>query len=218
MFKEIWTEPDINMQQELFLILLIIAPTVYISYSAFKNRELFDKLKFNASHISTSKEWYRFFTYGFVHADMMHLVINMFVLWSFGSYILPAFEIFHGNFGNLYFLGLYFPAIAFSSFSSFLRHRNNVYYNAVGASGAVSAVVFAFIILSPGSKMGLLLIPIGLPSWLFGLLYLVYSVYMDKKQMDNVGHDAHFWGGIYGIIYALLTIPNAFNNFIEYFI
>lgn len=206
------------MNTEFFLLLIIIIPTAYFSIMAFRNQELFDKMKFNASHISNSREWYRFFTYGFIHADTIHLMVNMFVLWSFGGYLLEAFSVIHGNFGNLYFLGLYFPAIAFSSFSSYLRHRNNVYYNAVGASGAVSAVVFAFIILSPGSKMGLFLIPIGIPSWLFGLLYLVYSVYMDKKQMDNIGHDAHFWGGIYGIIYALITIPNAFNNFIEYFI
>jgi len=105
---------------------------------------------------------------------------------------------------NLLFLGLFIPALPLSSISTYLKHKENPNYNAVGASGAVSAVVFASIILYPEGRMGLLFIPVMIPSWLFGLLYLVFTAYMDKKQMDNIGHNAHFWGSIYGIVYVLL--------------
>ena len=205
------------MPPQLFLIVFIIAPTSIISLLAFKNIELFDKLKFNASHIFHSKEYSRFFSHGFVHADSMHLFINMFVLWSFGNYVLVEYHYFYRDLSNLFFIGLYFPALAFSSLSSFIKHRDNVYYNAVGASGAVSAVVFASIILNPGGEMRLFLVPFPLPSWLFGLLYLVFSAYMSKKEMDNIGHDAHFWGALYGMFYVFITIHDSLINFITYF-
>jgi membrane associated rhomboid family serine protease len=118
---------------------------------------------------------------------------------------------------NLYFLGLFIPALALSSLNTFFKHKENPNYNAVGASGAVSAVVFASIILYPEGRMGLLFIPFMIPSWLFGLLYLGFTAFMDKKQMDNIGHNAHFWGSIYGILYILVLEPSSFIHFFPVF-
>jgi len=195
------------------ILILIIIITGATSYMAFNNSEAFDKMTFNAYAIQKHNQWYRFFTYGFIHAGWMHLIFNLYVLWAFGDIVIQFFHYYFGNLTNLYFIGLYFPAIALSSVWDFFRHRDDAYYNAVGASGAVSAVVFASIILYPQGRMGLIFIPIMLPSWIFGGLYLVYTIVMSKKQMDNIGHDAHFWGAIYGIVYTLVTVPNAFSGF-----
>jgi len=200
---------------ENLILVLILIVTGTTSYMAFNNSEAFDKMKFNAYAIQKHRQWYRFFTYGFIHANWMHLIFNLYVLWAFGDIVIQFFQYYFGSLSNLYFIGLYFPAIALSSVWDFFRHRNDAYYNAVGASGAVSAVVFASIILYPQGKMGLLFIPIMLPSWIFGGLYLVYTIVMSKKQMDNIGHDAHFWGAIYGIVFTLLAVPDAFSNFIN---
>ena len=200
---------------ENLILLLILIVTGATSYMAFNNGEAFDKMKFNAYAIQRYKQWYRFFTYGFVHANWMHLIFNLYVLWAFGKIVLVFFNYYFGNLANLYFLGLYIPAIALSSVWDFFRHRDDAYYNAVGASGAVSAVVFASIILYPQGKMGLLFIPVMIPSWIFGGLYLTYTIVMSKKQMDNIGHDAHFWGAIYGIVFTLITVPYAFDTFMN---
>lgn len=200
---------------ENIILILIIAPTVLISYKAFNNREIFDKLKFNPYLIKENKEWYRFISHGFVHADWMHLFFNLYVLWAFGKLVMIFFNLYFGNLANLYLLGLYFPALVTSSLWSYYRHNSDYSYNAVGASGAVSAVVFASIILFPEGEMGFIFIPISLPSWIFGGLYLAYTIFMARKQMDNIGHDAHLWGAVYGIAYTLIMVPNSFESFIN---
>lgn len=197
------------------IIILLILPTVFTSIKAFNNSEIFHKLLFNATRIKYQKEWYRFFSSGLIHADWMHLGFNMYVLWMFGDIVMDFFDYYYGVLANLAFLGLYIPALAISSLGSYVKNRENPNYNAVGASGAVSAVVFASIILYPEGRMGLLFIPFMLPSWLFGLLYLAFTAYMDKKQMDNIGHNAHLWGSIYGIAYVLLLKPSSIIHFIQ---
>jgi membrane associated rhomboid family serine protease len=197
---------------------LIIALTVVISIMAFSNAELMDKLKFNAYRIKYSKETWRFFTYGFVHAGWMHLLINMFVLWSFGKIVENFLEQSFGLKGELYFALLYIAGVIFSTLVDFRNNKENIYYNAVGASGAVSAVVFASILIFPGGSIFIFPIPIPIPSWLFGILYLVYSAYMAKKGIDNVGHTAHFWGAVVGIVFMILVAPHVFINFMNYFI
>lgn len=197
------------------IVFLLIIPTVFTSIKAFNNSEIFHKLLFNATRIKYHKEWYRFFSSGLVHADWMHLGFNMYVLWMFGDIVMDFFDYYYGIMANLAFLGLYIPALAISSLGSYFKHKENPNYNAVGASGAVSAVVFASIILYPEGQMGLLFIPFMIPSWLFGLLYLAFTAYMDKKQMDNIGHNAHLWGSIYGIAYVLLLKPSSIFHFIQ---
>ncbi len=201
------------MQTYDLILFLIIIPIVFTSFKAFKDSILFNKLLFNAYRIKHFKEWYRFFSHGLVHADMMHLGFNMYVLWMFGDIVMDFFTYYFGVMANLAFLGLFIPALFFSSLGSYFKHKDNGHYNAVGASGAVSAIVFASIILYPEGRMGLLFIPFMIPSWLFGLLYLGFTAYMDKKQMDNIGHNAHFWGSIYGVIFILILKPETFIHF-----
>lgn len=195
---------------------LIIIISVITSLAAFNRPDLFDKLKFNAYSINKNREWYRFFTYGLIHADYMHLFINMFVLFSFGGVVENIFHSFFNSQASLFYILLYVGGIAFSSLFDFGKYKNNSYYNAVGASGAVSAILFSSIILYPQGKIFLFFIPIGIPAPIFGILYLAYSAYMAKKGTDNVGHSAHFWGAIYGIAFTIALKPSLvisfFNN------
>lgn len=194
---------------------VIIAITVVISILAFNRRDLFDKLKFNAFLIYKHKQWYRFLSYGLVHADYMHLFINMFVLFSFGEIVEAFFSHYFGPRAIIYFLLLYTGGLAFSTLYDFGAHKKDSWYNAVGASGAVSAVVFSSIILYPTGKIFLFFIPIGIPAPLFGLLYLVYSFSMAKKGQDNIGHNAHFFGALFGVIYTILLNFEILKHFLN---
>lgn len=185
--------------------LMLIIATAIVSFMAFGNRTLFDKLKFNAYYIKNDREWYRFLSYALLHADWGHLLINMFVLWSFSDVVIQYFRMDFGpGFAELYFLMLYVGGVALSTVYDYFKHQDDVYYNAVGASGAVSAVVFSSIILYPTGKIFFFFIPIGIPSWIFGILYLAYSAYMGKRGADNIGHNAHFWGAVFGIVFTIL--------------
>jgi membrane associated rhomboid family serine protease len=197
---------------------LIIGITAIVSVMAFSNRELFDKLKFNAYYIKHSKQTWRFFSYGLVHGGWAHLLINMFVLWSFGEIVESFLSQSFGLKGELYFVLLYVAGIIFSTLVDFRNNKENIYYNAVGASGAVSAVVFASILIFPGGSIFVFPIPIPIPSWLFGILYLAYSAYMAKRGTDNVGHTAHFWGALVGVVFMIIVAPQVFAGFIDYFI
>ncbi len=193
----------------------IIAITVVVSILAFNRQDLFDKLKFNAYLILSKKEWYRFLSYGIVHADYVHLLINMFVLYSFGEIVEVFFKHYFGPRAPVYYLLLYIGGLAFSTLYDFGIHKKNAWYNAVGASGAVSAVVFSSIILYPSGKIFLFFIPIGIPAPLFGLLYLGYSFYMAKKAKDNIGHNAHFFGAVFGVLFTVLLKTDILKVFIE---
>ena len=194
---------------------IIILLTSAISIPAFSNRAFFDKMKFNAFIIKENKQWYRFISYGLIHADWMHLLINMFVLYSFGEQVEMMFIYIFGLKGTILFLILYVTAIFISAYPSYEKHKNNSWYNAVGASGAVSAILFSSILLLPSSKIYLLFIPFPIPAVIFGILYLIYSAYMAKKSVDNIGHDAHFWGAVYGLTFPIVLKPSLFLNFIN---
>lgn len=189
------------------MILSIIIITVVISLVASNNSELFYRFKFNPFLIKQANQWYRFFTYGFLHAGTIHLIINMFVLYSFGSAVIEYYKYFFGIKGAYYLIILYVGSLITCVLPAYGKHKNNPSYNAVGASGAVSAVVFTAIIFNPLGKIYLFFIPIGIPSFIFGILYLVYSAYMSKKGRDNIGHDAHFWGAVFGIIFTIALKP-----------
>ncbi|MEN8224138.1 MAG: rhomboid family intramembrane serine protease [Bacteroidota bacterium] len=197
------------------MILAIIIITSVISVMAFNNPQLLNKLQFNAYAIRHHGQGWRFLSYGFVHAGWAHLAINMFVLWSFGKIVYLLYGYHFGKLGILYFLLLYIGGIMFSVLFDYGRHKDDSWYNAVGASGAVSAVVFASIILYPAGGIYLFFIPIEIPSPVFGILYLVYSVYMARRGRDNIGHDAHFWGAIYGVILTIALKPSLFLLFID---
>lgn len=197
------------------MVLSIIAITVIVSVMAFSNPSLLNRLQFNAYAIKHYKQGYRFFTYALVHASWAHLAINMFVFWSFGRLVYALYQYHFGNLGILYFLLLYIGGVMFSVLVDFGRHKDHEWYNAVGASGAVSAVVFASIILYPAGGIYLFFIPIEIPSPIFGLLYLIYSVYMSRRGQDNIGHDAHFWGAVFGIVLTIALKPVLFLDFIN---
>lgn len=199
----------------MLMILAIIAITVIISILAFNNSELAGKTVFSAYAIRHRKEWWRFFTYGLLHAGWAHLFINMFVLYSFGDAVLERFDSLFGYKAYFYFLLLYAGGIIFSVLFDFGKHKDNPDYTAVGASGAVSAVVFSSIILHPTGSLYLFPLPFPIPSVVFGVLYLVYSAYMARRGGDNIGHNAHFWGAIYGIILTVALKPSLFTEFLR---
>jgi len=197
----------------MILTFVIIAVTVIISVSAFGNIELLNRLKFNAYQIKHSNEKWRFFSYALVHSGWLHLIINMYVLYSFGGVVERFFSANFGAVGFLYYALLYIGGVLFSTLYDFGKYKDDVYYNAVGASGAVSAVVFSSILVYPAGSIFLFPIPFPLPSWVFGIAYLIYSAYMGKKGVDNIGHNAHFWGAIFGIVLTIILVPGVIPEF-----
>lgn len=197
------------------MVLTIVLVTGLISVLAFYNPQLLERLQFNAYAIRHQRQGWRFLSYGLVHAGWAHLAINMFVLWSFGRIVFEMYGYYFGAKGILYFLLLYIGGIMFSVLFDYGKHKDDPHYNAVGASGAVSAVVFASIILFPSGGIYLFFIPVEIPSPVFGILYLVYSAYMARRGRDNIGHDAHFWGAVYGVLLTIAFKPELFLFFFD---
>jgi len=189
----------------MILTIFLIAVTVIISVLAFNNLDLFNKLKFNAVMVTQKKDYSRLFSHALIHADWMHLIVNMFVLYSFGQVVETSFSVLFPA-GNFIYVLMYVLAVPFASIPSLLKHKNNVSYNSVGASGAVMAVLFASILLSPNGTLMIFPIPIPIKSWIFGIIYLGYSYFMSKKSNDNIAHDAHFAGAIFGFIFPIIFL------------
>ena len=170
---------------------------------------------FNAYQINHRKEWYRFFSSGLIHADWMHLAFNMLSLYMLGIAAERDYTIIFEEKGILFFILLYVGALAMSSIYSYEKHKNDIYYNALGASGAVSAVVFAFIIMEPTTRLSLMFLPIPIPAYLFGLLFLGIEYYLGKRGSDNIGHDAHFWGAVFGAAFTIILKPSLVSEFFQ---
>ncbi len=182
-------------------IIIIIINAVF-SFSAFENIPLFQKYKFHVGSILSKKEHIRMFSSGFLHVNVGHLLFNMFSFYSFAGileYRLGAFS----------FLLIYIASLLMGNLFALFLHKNNPHYSAVGASGAVSGIIFASIALFPNIGIGILFIPFHIPSWLFALLYVGYSVYGIKTNNDNIGHEAHLGGAIIGMLLAVLMHPSA---------
>ncbi|MBS3806783.1 MAG: rhomboid family intramembrane serine protease [Bacteroidales bacterium] len=198
------------------MTLVIIGITVAISLIAFNNRELFIKMQLNPYQVYHQNQWYRVVSHGFLHADWIHLFVNMIVLFSFGEAVEQRFSLLEsrGMIGNstVHFLILYFAGMIIASATTIQKHKDNYHYNAIGASGAVSAVVFTYIFFSPTNTL-LLMGVIPIPAILFGVLYLVYSQYMRKRSGDRVNHDAHFIGAVFGFLYPILLEPGLIRVF-----
>lgn len=196
---------------------IIIAVTVLVSILGLSNRTLFYKLSMSPYNIVRKGEWYRIVTHAFLHGDYVHLFVNMFVLWSFGTSIERTFGSMHAqglieNY-NVNFLLLYFGAIIFSSIPDLLTRRNQYSYNSIGASGAVSAILFASIVFDPWSKI-YVFAAIPIPSILFGIFYAMYEGYMDRRGGDNINHKAHLWGALYGILFLVAMEPRIIKYFL----
>ncbi|MCB0781860.1 MAG: rhomboid family intramembrane serine protease [Flavobacteriales bacterium] len=187
--------------------LLIILLTALVSVWAWQDGQVFQALLFEPFVIKARGQWYRFLTHAFVHADGYHLFVNMFVLYMFGSNVERLFGVFTGGSGTMAYVGLYVGGILFSSLVGYQRHIHDPGYRAVGASGAVAAVLFAHILMLPTQAIYLMFIPIPIPSFVFGILYLAYERYMDRRGGDNVAHDAHFHGAVFGVVYTAVLHP-----------
>lgn len=196
------------------LTLALIALTVVASIAAFSDQRLFRALLFEPFVIKARGQWYRFVSHAFIHANWPHLLVNMLVLFSFGQQVeraLAAYTVFPAA----VFVTLYLGGVVFSALPGFKRHAHDTDYRAVGASGAVSAVLFAYVVMTPANGIQFLFLPRPVPAWIFGALYLAYSWYMDKRNEDNVAHDAHFYGAVFGILFMVITEPRLVPAFFE---
>ncbi len=176
---------------------------------------MFNRLKFNAFDVKHSNQWYRFFSYGFLHSGWVHLLINMLVLYSFGGLVEHYFRGLFQEKYILYYILLYLGGLLLSIIPAFGKYKNDVFYNAVGASGAVSSVIFASIIMIPKAPISFFFIPVEIPAWIFGILYILYEFYMSRNAKDNIGHDAHFWGAVYGVIFTIALKPSLAVGFLQ---
>jgi membrane associated rhomboid family serine protease len=198
------------------ITIIIIIITVITSLMAFGNPNLMQQFMFNAFVIKSRKQWYRFFSSGLIHADFFHLIFNMYALYLFGSLVENFFLSYYGKtIGTVLYLFLYISALAISSIVDYKKYQNTPNYNALGASGAVSAVIFCCIILYPQQGIMIFPIPFFIPSYIFGPLYIAYSYYMSNRNMDNIGHNAHLFGALYGVIFIFIVWKDALSHFIE---
>lgn len=200
----------------LSITLIIVAINVIVSLSAFNNQILKEQLIFSPYIVKHKKEWWRFITHAFIHADYLHLFFNMYVLYNFGELIENTLIYLYGNTsGSLYYIAMYLGGILFATIPSMRKHSDNIYYKSLGASGAVSSVLFAFIIFYPLQKLSLLFIPIGIPAFIFGALYIAFETYSNKKGRTNIAHDAHIAGAIFGVLYVCAIDINNLSRFID---
>ena len=187
--------------------IIIIAVTVLVSLACFYSDPLFHALKFSAYDVAHKGKKYMLFSHAFVHAGWGHLLFNMLTLYFFGTVVEGYFQALWGNAaGIILYLLMYITAAYFSSLWDLRKYADDPYYNAVGASGAVSAVLFASILFEPKMGIYIYLIPIPVPGYIFAPLYLAYCYYMAKKGADNIGHTAHFWGAVYGLVFPLFMM------------
>jgi membrane associated rhomboid family serine protease len=199
------------------ITLLIIITTVIISIIGFRNEEAMDNLIFSPAIVIEKNQYYRFVTCGFIHANVPHLFFNMYALYVFGEgqrkegveyFFVSVF----GEKGKILYLLMYLLALIVCLIPTFNRNRTNYNYKSLGASGAVSAVVFSFILFEPLRGVGLVFIPVFIPGFLFGIIYLIVSYFLDKKGNSHINHSAHIWGALFGICY-LIVACRLFSDF-----
>lgn len=186
------------------ITIIVIAANAIISFKGFKDVSFFERYKFNVGAIKRGEK-IRMFSAGFLHVDTMHLFFNMFTLYFFAPVVIYFL-------GTVHFLIIYVISLILGNLLSLYFHKDQPYYTAVGASGAVTGVLYAAILLQPDMQLGLMFIPLPIPAYVFGILYLLYSIYGMKKQLGNIGHDAHFGGAIGGYVTTLILMPSLFQT------
>ncbi len=194
------------------ITLSIVVITSLISLAGFRNGKVVDELIFWPPAISKKHQYYRFITCGLIHADYIHLIFNMVTLYFFGTYMEAHYQ---GDLGlqKYYYLALYIGALIVSNIPTYIKHYNDYDYRSLGASGAVSAVLFSFILLGPWQQIFVLVFPV--PAIIYGGLFLFYSAYMSRKGGDHVNHDAHFYGALFGVIFTIAVRPDVVNIFLN---
>ncbi len=199
---------------EITLTIAIIIITSGISLYAMQKPPVLNSLMMNPFLITSQGQYHRLISSGFIHRDHMHLIFNMFTFYFFGTQLEYIFQEIFGSFGSVHFTAIYLLGIVISDIPTLIKNKNNPYYNSLGASGAVSAVVFACILFLPLQKICLYGV-LCFPGVVLGVGYLIYSFYSSKKSKDGINHDAHLYGALFGIIYCMIFYPNAIRIFIE---
>lgn len=192
--------------------IIIVIVTALVSITAFYKQGEMEKLLFWPAIIKQRKQYYRFLTSGFIHADWMHLIFNMITLYYFGGLVEGAFR---QLFGPGIFILFYLLAMIVADLPTFFKYKEVYEYRALGASGAVSGVLFASILFAPWAKIYILFIPIGIPAFIFGILYLVFCAYMNKRGGDNINHSAHLFGALFGLLFTYIAWPGVLPYFLN---
>jgi membrane associated rhomboid family serine protease len=208
----------------LSITIIIVALTCIASFGALNRQKVMDDLIFYPPAIKYNRQWYRFITHGFIHADYPHLIFNMIALYSFGQLLetqLFTHHCYFGSMGKLFFVLLYVGGLIVASIPDYIKHKDSSHYRSLGASGAVSAVIFACIVLVPKSGIGFPMIPsVQIPGYIFGVVYLIASAYLDKRGGGRINHGAHLWGALFGLVFTIAMLTwfgqiNLWDNFWE---
>jgi len=208
------------MTTTLLLVIVIIGISLY----AWSKPQLLQNMLMNPYRIYHDKQYYRFITSGFIHNGYLHLFFNTFTLFFFGTNIERVIELQFGDAAvialpglrfNYVFVLFFLAAVVVSDIPTFLKHRDKIYYNSLGASGGVSAIIFASILFFPLSALSFILIPVRIPAFLLGTLFLIYSYYQSKNAMDNVNHDAHLYGAVFGLVSCAVAQPQVLLSFVQ---
>ncbi len=189
---------------------LLIGVTCVVSFMAFRRPQLMQQLVLWPPAVTRQHQYWRLITSGFVHADLQHLLFNMITLFFFGRLMEQVFRHYVGGIGYVLF---YLGGILVAILPSYISHRNDVHYASLGASGAVSAVLFAFILFQPWALIFVFFFP--LPAIVYAIGYVGYSIYMDHRGRDNINHSAHLWGAAYGIVFTVVMEPRVVQVFVE---
>lgn len=205
---------------ELSITLVIVIITSLVSLGGFNNRKIVDDLIFYPPAVTHRNQWYRFFSCGLIHADAAHLIFNMLSLYLFGRFVEEKFMEIFGSMGKIFYLGMYVLALIVSLLPTYFKNRENYHYRSLGASGAVSAVIFAGLLIAPYVEVGFFFIPPFIPGFVFAPLYLIVSAILDKRQSDNINHSAHIWGALFGLAFLIVLGKfigdyNAISEFIS---
>lgn len=201
------------------LTYILMGITIVTSLMAFASPKVMNDFIFYPPAVTQRKQWWRFISCGFIHADYAHLGFNMLSYYFFGKMVEDTFEAILGSKGKMLYIGLYITALVISLLPTYFKHKNDQHYASLGASGAVSAIIFAGICINPAGKLGMFIGP-EIPGFIFGPLYLVGCVIMDRRKRDNINHSAHFWGAVYGVVFFvavcfIFTNINPFTFFVQ---
>ena len=190
------------------VIIIFITTIAFSLYTLYKDRSLIEKMLFHPYSVYHGNQWYRIITSGFLHGDTTHLLFNMMTYYFFAFSLSDAV-------GTVNFTIIYFGSMIIADLPTLKKHKDDYKYTALGASGAISGLLFSFVILAPTHSLYMFFIPIPIPAWIFAIFYVVYSWFADKKGQDNIGHSAHLYGALGGMVLTILLIDGSLDNFIS---
>lgn len=200
--------------QSITLTTAIIAITVLVSWYTLSKPVILQAMMMNPYKIQSQNEYYRFITSGLIHANFSHLLWNMFSLYFFGNVVEQYFSLIFGTAGPYYFVAFYILAIIVSDLPTYFKNRVHPSYNSLGASGGVSAVIFASVLFQPLEKICFYFV-ICLPGFILAIGYIMWSYYNGKKSNDNINHEAHLYGALFGIVFCAVLFPASIPHFLE---